>query len=151
MLAGIAHGCKIMQCLPALKPCVCACDALACLTVLKPCAFACDVLSLQEQRIRASHNIKQLSNKVADRITMGLKRGRNGRGGTVEAAAAAAAAEGDNSGSSSGGEGQDGAGASRTELADMIRKNGEEIATSVEMVVEKVSWQGNLQQYLDLI
>jgi hypothetical protein len=97
-------------------------------------------LSLQEQRIRASHNIKQLSNKVADRITKGLKRGRNSRGGTVEAAAAAAAAEGDNSGSSSGGEGQEGAGASRTELADMIRKNGEEIATSVEMVVEKVSW-----------
>lgn len=92
----------------------------------------------QEQRIRASHNIKKLSTKVADHITKGLKRGRHSGGGTVAAAAAGEA--GDDHGSSSGGEGgQDMTpNASRTELADMIRKNGEEIATSVEMVVEKV-------------
>lgn len=101
------------------------------------------VCALQEQRIRASHNIKKLSTKVADRITKGLKRGADSRGGTVEAAAAAAAGEGDNSGSGSGGEGEGGASrlvtsGSKTELADLIRKNGEEIATSVEIVVEKV-------------
>lgn len=65
---------------------------------------------------------------------IGIKR-RNGRGGTVAAAAAAA---GDNDGSSSGGEGGSEPGGSKTELADLIRKNGEEIATSVETVVEKV-------------
>jgi hypothetical protein len=79
---------------------------------------------------------------VADHITKGLKRGRNSAGGTVAAAAEA----GDDHGSSSGGEG--GAdmtpNASRTELADMIRKNGEEIATSVEMVVEKVRGVGRV-------
>lgn len=87
----------------------------------------------QEQRIRASHNIKKLSTKVADRITkpFGLKRGPDSRGGTVEAAAA--------EGESSGGEGNNlTPSASKTELADLIRKNGEEIATSVEIVVEKV-------------
>lgn len=90
----------------------------------------------QEQRIRASHNFKKLSHRVADRITKGLKRGRGSRGGTV--AAAAASAEGDG-GSSSGGEGAtDTPGGSRAELADLIRKNGEDIATSVETVVEKV-------------
>jgi hypothetical protein len=106
---------------------------------------------LQEQRIRASHNIKKLSTKVADRITKGLKRGPSDSrvGGTVEAAAAAAAAgEGDGSGSGSGGEGEGGGASrlahsgSRAELADLIRKNGEEIATSVEIVVEKVSFVG---------
>jgi hypothetical protein len=78
---------------------------------------------------------------VADHITKGLKRNRNSAGGTVAAAAAEA---GDDHGSSSGGEGgQDMTpNASRTELADMIRKNGEEIATSVEMVVEKVRGLG---------
>lgn len=106
----------------------------------------CFFLPPQEQRIRASHNIRKLSQslaekrlKVADRITkgMGIKRNRNGRGGTVAAAAAAAAGGG--SGSSSSGEGsQDTGNGNRAELADIIRKNGEEIATSVEIVVEKV-------------
>jgi hypothetical protein len=93
-------------------------------------------LWLQEQRIRATHNFKKLSTKVADRITKGLKRGRGSRGGTVAAAAAAGEADG---GSSSGGEGNnDTPTGSKAELADLIRKNGEEIATSVETVVEKV-------------
>lgn len=93
----------------------------------------------QEQRIRASHNFKKLSHSVKDRLTKGLKRTRHsgGGGGTVAAAAAAAAGDGEGSGSGSEMGGPEGAG-SRHELANLIRKNGEEIATNVETVVEKV-------------
>lgn len=120
------------RCAAGVKQCQHHFCAAAALTYF-PCA-AC--LWLQEQRIRATHNFKKLSTKVADRITKGLKRGRGSRGGTVAAAAAAGEADG---GSSSGGEGNnDTPTGSKAELADLIRKNGEEIATSVETVVEKV-------------
>jgi hypothetical protein len=101
------------------------------------------VLDSQEQRIRASHNIKKLSQriteerlKVADRITkhMGMKPSSS-RG-----ARAAAAGGGSNSGSSSR-SGMEDPEAKRRELAELIQKNGEELATSVEVIVEKVSLQ----------
>jgi hypothetical protein len=112
----------------------------------------------QEQRIRASHGIKKLSQqikeqrlKVADRITkrIGIKPGSSSAS-TRKAAAAAAAADAQD-GSSSGGEGGSGSrgnGDSREYadnvkrgdlLAELIRRNGEELATSVEGVVERVS------------
>uniref|UniRef100_A0A383WP28 choline-phosphate cytidylyltransferase n=1 Tax=Tetradesmus obliquus TaxID=3088 RepID=A0A383WP28_TETOB len=105
----------------------------------------------KEQRIRASHGIKKLSQqikeqrlKVADRITkrIGIKPGTSGRKGSAAAAAAAAAQDG----SSSGGEGGSGSGdreyadnVKRGDLlAELIRRNGEELATSVEGVVERI-------------
>jgi hypothetical protein len=106
----------------------------------------------QEQRIRASHGIKKLSQqikeqrlKVADRITkrIGIKPGSSSAAGSRKAAAAAAAAAGQD-GSSSGGEGGSGSreyadNVKRGDLlAELIRRNGEELATSVEGVVERV-------------
>eukprot|EP00878_Enallax_costatus_P001708 GHUV01001863.1.p1 GENE.GHUV01001863.1~~GHUV01001863.1.p1 ORF type:complete len:391 (+),score=128.30 GHUV01001863.1:440-1612(+) len=108
----------------------------------------------KEQRIRASHNIKKLSQRiteqrlrVADRITkrIGIKPGSKAKG------AVAAALEGDSSpGDSPDGTprdgtpgngtptGSQGGAGSRGDLADMIRRNGEELATSVEQVVDKM-------------
>jgi hypothetical protein len=109
----------------------------------------------QEQRIRASHGIKKLSQqikeqrlKVADRITkrIGIKPG-SGSASTRKAAAAADAQDGSSSGGE-GGSGSRGNGDSREYadnvkrgdlLAELIRRNGEELATSVEGVVERVS------------
>lgn len=101
-------------------------------------------MCIQEQRIRASHNIKKLSQriteqrlKVADRITkrIGIKPGSK----DSKLSAAAAALEGSSSGEGDGtptvSQSQ---GGSRQDLADLIRRNGEELATSVEQVVEKV-------------
>lgn len=112
-------------------------------------AAHCD---LQEQRIRAGHKIKKLSQhiteqrlRVADRITkrIGIKPNGKPKG------AVAAALEGDSSGDSPNGTPGDGTPrigtptGSRGDLADMIRRNGEELATSVEQVVEKVRRRGS--------
>jgi hypothetical protein len=121
------------------------------------CAVHCAVLSRpQEQRIRASHGIKKLSQqikeqrlKVADRITkrIGIKPG-SGSASSRKAAAAADAQDGSSSGEGEGGSGSRGNGDSREYadnvkrgdlLAELIRRNGEELATSVEGVVERVS------------
>jgi choline-phosphate cytidylyltransferase len=106
----------------------------------------------KEQRIRASHGIKKLSQqikeqrlKVADRITkrIGIKPGSSSAAGSRKAAAAAAAAAGQD-GSSSGGEGGSGSreyadNVKRGDLlAELIRRNGEELATIVEGVVERI-------------
>lgn len=92
---------------------------------------------VKEQRIRAQHNIRQLSNrlreqrlKVAARITkrIGISGRRNSNGS--------------GSGSDSDG-GQvrllpEEVEARGKEIADLIRRNGEELAQNVETVVEKV-------------
>jgi hypothetical protein len=126
--------------------------------LLSCCALCCCfVSSHQEQRIRASHGIKKLSQqikeqrlKVADRITkrIGIKPGSSSVSTRKAAAAAAAAASGQD-GSSSGGEGGGSGSGSREYadnvkrgdlLAELIRRNGEELATSVEGVVERVRY-----------
>ncbi|GBF90451.1 choline-phosphate cytidylyltransferase-like [Raphidocelis subcapitata] len=107
---------------------------------------------VKEQRIRAQHNIRQLSRrlreqrlKVAARITkrIGMKHGGGGGGGGYD---------GSESDTDSGGSGSRGSGggvgavrllpedveARGKEIADLIRRNGEELAQNVETVVEKV-------------
>eukprot|EP00879_Flechtneria_rotunda_P000311 GHRR01000402.1.p1 GENE.GHRR01000402.1~~GHRR01000402.1.p1 ORF type:complete len:429 (+),score=156.39 GHRR01000402.1:273-1559(+) len=109
----------------------------------------------KEQRIRASHNIKKLSQhiteqrlKVADRITkrIGIK---PTKGRSTALATAAAADGGCSSGYENGSHADsprndsptpeaDGESKKKGELADLIRRNGEELASSVETVVEKI-------------
>ncbi|KAF6262004.1 hypothetical protein COO60DRAFT_703437 [Scenedesmus sp. NREL 46B-D3] len=104
----------------------------------------------KEQRIRASHGIKKLSQqikeqrlRVADRITkrIGIKPGSAGAGTRQAAAAAAAADAQDGSSSGEGGSGsrEYADNVKRGDLlAELIRRNGEELATSVEGVVERI-------------
>ena len=121
---------------------------------------------VKEGRIRASHNIRQLSQRlreqrlrVAERITKGI----GGSGGGARGArqrrrgGGGAGGGGSSGGSGSGGSGSDSEGGSGggwalpedveargKEIAELIRRNGEELAQNVEAVVDKVRGRGGL-------
>jgi len=111
------------------------------------------ISALKEQRIRASHNIKKLTQslkqqrlKVADRITkrIGIKK-------TVRQLPGSSDGGSSDDGATDGSQGMDGSKGQNgrrlvpedvevrsKEIADLIRRNGEELAQNVEMVVEKI-------------